>query len=260
MWKSGGRLLGSLLALSAFVAGCAQASFSYQPKSPPAEVYSVKAPVTLTVVPFTDARPRQNTFGGYGLNGYPCLLPPTPFCTADYQRPETEHSFVTRTSYEFRPQDDLARAVAEEIKQVGLFEDVKVARASNLSEGPLVMRGQISSTRWRGSLYTYLLGPYDAFAWLVGAPIGSSWNELRLSLQLVDQRTDKTLWTYELYGAESHTEWLYYNYGRDFTYPAILQSQVPEMLKSLALYIGSQPRTFWEKMAAHSGASRSPNG
>src|SRR5262245_32558842 len=103
-----------LLVLLAF--GCARAgAWKYQPVSSslaPRPVAAARAAVT----PFEDRRPEGN-FNRILLYMIP-IYPTGPF---DYNQIEGGSGFLTHSSYQVRPPEDLARAVVAELRSANLF-------------------------------------------------------------------------------------------------------------------------------------------
>src|SRR5262249_28589984 len=86
------------------LAGCsANAGWQYTPG--PATPAGKNLPISLAVQRFEDQRPTSNE-----RHFWVCMIPLVPYCTADYQRPDTANGFLTAASYNFRPDQDLAQA------------------------------------------------------------------------------------------------------------------------------------------------------
>jgi hypothetical protein len=225
------------------LSGCvSNAGWHYVPNRP--AVVGKRLPLTLAVKTFQDDRAQGNS-----TYAWACVIPLVPYCSIDYNRPDTANGFLTAAAYNFRPDSDLASAAAEEMRGTGLFRDVYVTQRSNDPGAQLILRGKITDTAWRGTLYAYLLGPYHALPWLLGLPAGSVDDTLALDLRLVQQSNGKILWTYTITRHYTKTEGIYYNYGEDFGYPEMFRDGMKQATASLVQYITSQPAGFWGAMA-----------
>jgi hypothetical protein len=225
------------------LSGCvSNAGWHYTP-NPPASVGS-RLPLTLAVKTFQDDRPQGNA-----TYFWVCIIPLVPYCSADYNRPDTANGFLSAGAYNFRPSSDLASAAAAEMRGTGLFRDVYVTDRSHDPGAQLMLRGTITDTEWHGTRYAYLLGPYVAVPWVFGLPIGSVDDTLTLQLQLVEQSNGDILWNDTVTQHYMKTEGIYYNYGQDFGYPEMFRDGMKQATVSLAQYVTSRPAGFWDAMA-----------
>jgi hypothetical protein len=229
-------LIGTLLT------GCAaQERWTYEPNR--AQAAPISTHLVLAVSPFADAREQDNP-----SHFFLCLLPAVPYCTATYHRPDDAFDFHTAGSYDFHPSHDLARAAAQEIRQSRLFRDVQVSDFSLPPDAQLILRGTILNTDWNGTRFTYGLAGDGQALWLLGLPVGTASNTLRVKLELVEEATNRVLWTYTIEGSSKTTEGLYY--GRDFDYPRIFRDGMKDAVISLAQFVAGKPSEFWEHMRA----------
>ncbi len=210
-----------------FVSGCAsQRSWRYSIDRYPAD----RKPLLskgLAVPPFRDLRPDKNKDSGL----LP-FIPLVPLAWVDYSTPEI--AFQKRTTFpvwQFQPTEDFAKAAAEEISASGLFKEAFFT--SQASEGDLVLRGDIKSTRYWGKVFTYGLSIYASAAWMLGLPCGTVRNELEVEFTLVDNATGALLW-HESYNMTYHKSpfWIYY-IPSDFDYDNLFKAMMRDVVKSL---------------------------
>lgn len=230
------------VAMALVLSGCvSRAGWEYRP-NPPAPV-GKSYPVVLAVQTFKDDRPDANS-----TYLWLCMLPLVPFCTAEYDRPESANGFLTMSAYDFRPQTDLANAAASEMRNSGLFRDVYVTDRAVEPAAQLMLRGVIKNTSWRGSHYAYMLGPDMGMLYPTGLPIGSVDATLSVDLSLVEQDNGRVLWTYRVAGEYKITETYYHDFSKDFGYSKIFRNGMKGAIASLREYMASQPASFWSAM------------
>jgi len=230
-----------VVAFALVLSGCvSNAGWQYEPS--PAQVSPTRAPVSIGVLQYQDQRAAENS-----THFWLCLIPLVPYCTADYHRLESANGFVTAGTYNFRPSEDFAKATADELRQTGLFRDVFVTDRATDPGAQLLLRGTIVSTDWNGSRYSYLVGPYTGVFYLLGLPVGSVQDTLKLKLELVDPATSQVLWSQAIDQDYAKTEGLYYNFGEDFGYPAMFREGLKPALASLESYVASQPPNSWQR-------------
>lgn len=241
------------LVFAATISGCIDlASWRYTPNS--ATPSSIHVPLTLAVEYFKDQR-GDRKYNHMWL----CAIPAILLCTAEYDRPDANNGFLTVLTYNFRPSDDLANAVATELRQATIFREVDVTEKSLGPGAQLVLRGVIENTEWRGEGYAYLLGLSRGLPILLGLPAGSVYNTLKLHLELLKQSNQQVLWRYDIEEHYSKTEGMYYNLGRDFDYPEMLREGIKPAIESLRQFIASQPASYWDAMAPAGTATHAAN-
>jgi hypothetical protein len=237
------------VALGLLLAGCStRAGWQYQPSA--TKVASTPLPVTVAVEHFRDQRGTENS-----RYFWVCVIPLVPYCTADYKRPENANGFLTEAAYNFRPSDDLAQATAAELSQAGMFREVYVTDRTSDPNAQLAIRGNITSTDWDGSAYSYLIGPYAGLFYILGLPMGSVQDTLSLNLELVDNSNGQVLWTHAISQNYEKTEGLYYNYAEDFGYPQMFHDGIAPAIASLQNFISTQPPSSWNHLRAVPGAT-----
>jgi hypothetical protein len=204
--------------------GCATArDWKYTPE--PRQAIEATAKASVAVLPFEDLRENVNR---NRVMLY--LIPLMPFGWADYETPEGQEQHITSSLWQFKPSDDLARAVAQEVENARIFQETFVSNRA--SEGDYVLLGEIVSTRYQGKILSYGLSAYGPALWILGLPAGTHSNELELRLRLAKSPSDPPIWTHTIKGSTSHTSWLYVM-RPDFEYDSMLKAGMPEALDSL---------------------------
>lgn len=177
------------------------------------------------MTPFADARTNENNnrFLMY-------LIPLVPFGWADFQTPEGGQQHLTSGLWLWRPNEDLAKATAEELNASRIFKEVFFSNRA--TDGDLVLLGTIHSTRYRASLYSYGLSAYGAYLWIIAFPVGKAKNELELTFTLKDSRSGETLWD-RTYREEQAQTSILYNLRPDFMYPDLLKKILMKVVQDL---------------------------
>ena len=144
--------------------------------------------------------------------------------------PEGGQMHVASGLWLFKPPEDIAKGVAEEINNSRIFKEAFFTNRA--SEGELILKGNLKSTYYYGSMISYCLSFYGAYLWLVGFPAGTYENNLEISFELVESTTGNILWN-ETYKKEfSKTFWIYAP-GADFRYDLLLKDIMKEVVPSL---------------------------
>lgn len=204
--------------------GCAeQRGWRFTPNmyTPPGKPVFLK---TVAVPRFKDTRPNENT-NKLALSELPLM----PFGWADASAPE---SF--RPAFKYRPTDDFAKAVVEELQATGFFKEVFFTERE--SEGDLILRGEIKSTHFNQKILSYGLSGFATLLWTVGLPAGTVSNELHVRLSVEDKTTRAVLWQNEYKREYDGTFWIYsipplFQY--DILYTEILKQAIEEMSAEL---------------------------
>jgi hypothetical protein len=237
------------VAFGLLLAGCStKAGWEYQPSA--TRVAATPLPVTVAVEHFQDQRGTENS-----RYFWVCAIPLVPYCTADYKRPENANGFLTEAAYNFRPSDDLAQATSAELRQAGLFREVYVTDRVSDPNAQLAIRGNIISTDWNGTAYSYLVSGYAFVFYVLGLPMGSVQDTLSLKLELVDNSNGQVLWAHEITQSYEKTEGLYYNYAEDFGYPQMFRDGITPAIAELQNFIATQPPGSWSHMQTAPGAT-----
>ena len=230
--------IGAAVALIA--AGCTNvASFDYTSAQGTMSKFQEAgmATKTVAVMPFLDQRgtkyfdPNQAAEASdhpYGDHGsfYWGFLPLFPFGWVQKEEPENSEDFVSLGRFHMDVQNDLANAAQVSLKASNLFADVR--RANNLQQAnaDYVWRGRVTNTYYRGNMYSYFISYFfSPVLWVIGFPMGTSFNDLWVGFDLIDRKDGRVLWTYEYRGGEYLNHWLYARYGQDANMYARLMKQ-----------------------------------
>jgi hypothetical protein len=180
---------------------------------------------SVAVPPLADNRENVN-HNLIGL-GY---IPIMPLGWMNLNTPEGGQAHIASGLWLFKPPEDIAKAIAEEINHSGIFKEAFFTNRA--SEGELNLRGNLKSTYYHGSIITYCMSIYGVYLWFIGFPAGTYGNTLEISLELVEGSTDKVLWN-ETYKKDfSKTFWIYAP-GADFRYDQLLKEIMKEVIPSL---------------------------
>ena len=221
----------SVLLTGAILTGCASSrSWSYTPE--PRSASEQLANVSVIVLPFEDRRPKENSNFIFIY-----LIPLVPFGFMDFETPEGPQMHVNSGLWQFRPADDFARAVAQEIDNARIFREAFVGNRA--SEADYVLLGEITSTKYEGKMITYGLSVYGPLLWFFGFPAGYTSNGLTLTLKLAKTPASPAIWTHTISQQASATSWIY-ALQPDFTYDQLLKTGLRDALTSL----GATARTL----------------
>src|SRR4030095_15672898 len=99
-----------------------------------------------------------------------------PFGSMTLETPEGVQMHVNSGLWQFRPADDIARAVAQEMENARIFRETFAGNRA--SEADYVLLGEITSTKYEGKIISYGLSAYGPLLWLFGFPSGHTANEL----------------------------------------------------------------------------------
>jgi hypothetical protein len=217
------RALAACVALAALV-GCAQQrAWSY--RASPAVRTAPLLAKTVAVPPLADGRENVNLIRR-GLGFIPLL----PYGWDDMQSPEGVQMHATSGIWFFKPSEDMAKAIAEELQNSGIFKQAFFTYRD--TDGDLVLRGRIQSTRYQDKMYTYCLSFFGVYLWFFGAPAVSCENELGLTLTLEDPAAKRVLWERSFTKSRGTTSWIY-SQEPDFFYDALLKEIMDEAIPSL---------------------------
>lgn len=199
----------------ALTAGCAsQKTWVYHANSyPPAAMNTGKK---VVVLPFEDARENVN----HNLSGL-YAIPLMPYGWQTLNTPEgIQYHTTTGMWLNYKPTEDFPKALAEDLRNTGLFSDAYFDFRREGSD--YAVEGKILSTKYEGRTLSYGLSVYGPDLWLIGFPCAWTENNLSLQLSLVNSRTDKTLFE-KTYTAppEKAFSWIYV-IRNDFNYPDMM--------------------------------------
>ena len=180
---------------------------------------------SVAVPPLIDQRVNMN-LNRSGLG----LIPLFPYGWQTMYTPEGGQEHRTSGFWLFTPTEDFAKAIAIELQNSSLFDEVFFTHRP--SEADLSLRGTIESTQYTSKMYTYCLSLVGIYLWLFGLPSGSASNELILDLKLVDNTTDQIIWESRYKKSARSTSWIY-ALNSDFFYDTMLKEIMEEVMVSL---------------------------
>ena len=203
------------------------ANFDYQ--AAPGTLIKLREPGSATksvaVMPFMDQRGMKglDTDGDQG-SFFLGFIPLIPTGFVEKEQPENSDQFVTIARFHFDVQNDLAAASIASLKASGLFSEVtKANNAAQAANADYIWRGSVNSTFYRGCMFSYCITYFfSPVLWVIGAPFGSSTNELGVNFELVERASGKVVWTYDFDREDSITHWIYARIGKDASLYALL--------------------------------------
>jgi len=193
---------------------------------------------TVAVMPFLDQR---SAFRGAdqlrdGGSFYWGFVPLFPFGWVTKQEPENSEDFVSLGRFHFDVRNDLAAAAQISLKASHLFAGVVRANRLEQAEADYLWRGRVTDTGYRGNMYSYCITYFfSPVLWVIGFPMGTSFNDLGVIFELVDRQSGKVLWSYEYHDGEHLNHWLYARFGQDTNlYPMLMKRAMNSALADLA--------------------------
>lgn len=165
----------------------------------------------VAVTPFEDMRGDKNLASTYFLY----LIPLMPFGYGEYERPDAARMFNTIAEFDFDVSEDLAKAAAYSLRESGLFTDAFFTFGGDKDKAQLLLEGEMLSTTYRGTMWTYGLSVYGPLLWFFGLPAGTSNNDLTLGLKVTDLSTGNRLWEKNYEVNHKIVQGLYYRFGHD---------------------------------------------
>ena len=184
----------------------------------------------VAVTPFEEMRGDTNQSGTYFLY----LIPLMPFGYAEYERPDAARMFNTIAEFDFDASEDLAKAAAYSLRKSGLFRDAFFTFGGDKDQAQLLFEGEILSTTYKGTLWTYGLSGYGPLLWCFGLPAGTSANDLILALKVTDLATQKVLWDKKYDLDRKIVQGLYYKFGHDVRgYPYLMQDIMNDAIEDM---------------------------
>ena len=231
------------------LAGCStQRAWTYKAEPPVSKAPMINKSVAVS--PLSDGRENVNR---NGLLMY--LIPLMPFGWQDLKTPEGVQMHINSGLWQFKPTEDFAKAIAEELNNSGIFKEAFFTNRP--SEGDLLFKGEIKSTDYDGKMITYCLSIEGPLLWLIGLPATYIENNLGLSLQLVDSKANEVLWQGTYKKTEGHTSWIY-ALQPDFLYDRLLKEIMKEVLPSLKNKLAKPQLTVPEKPVTLTPITPSP--
>ena len=184
----------------------------------------------VAVVPFEEMRGDKNSSGTYFLY----MIPLMPFGWGRYERPDAARMFNTVAEFQFNPSEDLAKAAAYSLRKSNLFKDAFFTYGGDKENADLLLEGEIISTEYRGSIWSYGLSFYGPLLWFFGFPAGRSHNELGLSLKMKKISDGSLVWKKSYTKNSKVLQGLYYNSGHDVKgYSYLMQEVMNEAINDM---------------------------
>jgi hypothetical protein len=171
------------------------------------------------------------------------FVPIIPLGWQDLNTPEGTSMHANSGSWpNFKPTEDFAKALAEDLKNTGIFSDAFFDY--RIGNAEYAVKGKIMSTKYKSRIVTYGLGLYGGILWFIGLPATWTENELAVNLSLVDSKTDHNLFSKDYVAIpRKETSWAYH-FKSDFEYA--------EMLAELNKQFCTDIEPFLEKVAKDS--------
>jgi hypothetical protein len=205
----------ALFALIALCFGCSSPrAWTY--KSEPFVKQSPIINKTVVVPPFSDQRTNENS--NY-LAMY--LIPLMPFGWQDFNTPEGSNLHCSSGLWQFRPNEDFAKAVAEEVHNASIFKEAFFSFKTG--DGDLILRGKIEATGYNCKMITYGLSVYGPLLWYFGFPSTVVDNQLHMNLKLVDQRTEDVIWERSFKKNDGNVSVGIYSFKSEFLYDNLMK-------------------------------------
>ena len=181
---------------------------------------------SLAVPPLNDLRRPENN-----NNLFIYLLPLMPFGWQDFEQPEGVSRHILSGLWQFKPTEDIAKALAAEIHSRNIFREAFFTFRE--SEADFVLRGSLTSTSYNGKLYTYGLSVYGPALWFIGFPAGSVTNQLSIKLELIERNSNRRIWEHDYsFVYDAGVFWLYAS-PEDFYYDKVLKQLMPGILADI---------------------------
>jgi len=221
-------LLGFICIL--LITGCAsQKTWKYGIE--PVAISPVIIDKSVAVPPFSDQRLSENNnmFLMY-------LIPLMPFGWQNCNTPEGIQRHTNTGIWFWRPNEDIAKAVAEELHASHIFKEAFFTYRE--SDAPLALKGTIQSTKYTGKFITYGLSIFGPYLWFVGFPATSISNELIISFKLVDKTKNIVLWEKNYRQKINKLSWIYC-IRSDFEYSDLLKDVLLDMTNDIRSNISS---------------------
>ena len=241
-------LSAAFVAVALVLSACTNvAKFDYQ--AAPGTLAKLREPGSATksvaVMPFMDQRgignidPGQTPAHDVGDHGsfFLGFIPLMPFGYVEKTQPENSEDFVSLGRFHFDVQNDLAAASIASLKSSGLFSNVtKANNAAQAANADYIWRGSVTSTFYRGRMFTYGLTYFvSPVLWVVGIPSGSSTNELGVKFELVDRASGDVVWEYSYLNSDYLNHWIYARVGKDVSiYPRLMKEAMNGALYELS--------------------------
>lgn len=245
-------ILSAAFAAAAFLLGACTNVATFDYSAAPGTLAKLReagsATKSIAVMPFMDQRgtkyfdpsqAAQSAVRPAGDHGsfYLGFIPFLPFGYVEKEQPENSEDFVSLGRFHFDVQNDLAEAAYLSLKSSNLFSSVKRANnAAQAADADYIWRGSVSSTFYRGRMFSYCITYFfSPILWVVGVPQGSSTNELAVKFELVERASGKVVWDYDFRNSDYLNHWLYARVGQDVSmYPMLMKQAMNGALYRLS--------------------------
>lgn len=235
-----------VLLLAASLTGCLGSRGWEYPPGPNGTYLGVSAkkpfPSSLVVLPLQDLRGTEDQ-----EEYWKAAIPLIPYAVTAYDRPETAVEPEPVDVVRFDPPKDFSRALADEIREAGVFSSVTFAEEKTAAPpADLIMRGRLRSTRWERAITTYLLGPLGTVFWILGLPMGNTTTMVQMDLQLTPASDpSKVLWSFTMDFEEKVYDGPYYGLEEAVqSYPSALQDTLRPAITNLVEISEKRPDVF----------------
>lgn len=231
--------------LGSVLTACATTSTWHYPPQPPGALLDKKAaaplPASVAVLPLVDARGTATT-----SYGWLAAIPLVPYGVNASDRAERAEDPLPVPIVTMDPTKDLPRAVADELRNAGVFSSVTFAENNSPAGADLVLTGTLRSTEWRRAITTYGLGPLGPLLWVLGAPIGNGGNTLAMDYRLTPANDPgRVLWSFSMEFEDKHLIGIYLGLekaGDD--YARAVQEAIRQALDHLMKLAAEKPDHF----------------
>ena len=213
------------------IAGCRSKSFTYpeigtlQTKEASLVSFTNKTDVVL---PFNDNRPKIENLNLYFLY----MLPIAPFGYGKYEYPEKATWFTSIDSFDFNPSIDMARAASMNFQNSKLFKDVVFSNIPGEYKSDYTLEGQINSLLYTGRRFSYGTSYFSYILWTLGAPMGTSFNCVSITLCLKD-KNQNILWQYSPEKEDYIVQWMYSPYDDCSMYARLTNKAMEDAITDL---------------------------
>lgn len=184
----------------------------------------------VAVTPFEDMRGDKNRSGT--LFFY--LVPLMPFGWCNYDRPDAARMFLTISEFQCDVSEDLAKAAAFSLRRSGLFQDAFFTFGGDKDKADFLLEAELFSAHYKGTLYSYGVSILCPYLWFFGLPSGSSYNEVAMTMKLIDLSTGRPVWEKKYDVNRKTIQGLYYNWGDDArAYSGLMQEIMNDAIKDM---------------------------
>jgi len=234
-------------ALLLTAAGCVTkyaTKFAYTPSGlVSADAAAPLLPLRVAVRPFQDFRGFKVV--DHSLLG---LVPLVPYGTKSYDRPERTD---TQPSFIFNPARDFPRALVDELRQNGFFQEVVYDSGADERDVDLIVSGRVTSTRFVKKRMTYglsvfITGGLDLFLALAGLPYEIYECAVSFTVEARRASDDIVVWSHEVEDSRLNFVGVYYGGGRYDNFAILLRQGLHAAMESLENEIRTRDLSYWK--------------